>query len=107
MVPTKKDRLVDDVEDDVEEMEKKDLHALTDEDKKKFYLWSHQIKKLQITAGKPYEKYRFPATRNQELGWWLVDASERMKKQGEKSDGKFDPANLNTLLDVKLGRVRK
>ena len=88
-----------------------DLDSLSLDEKKRFCLWSHQIRKLQLVSGKPYEKYAFPATRSQEVGWWLVDAMERSggekgksSQAGSKASGE---APLSTLLDFKLGRVRK
>lgn len=110
MIPTKKDILIED--DTAKSLEDLPDHfeydKMTADEKKRFCLWSHQIRKLQLVSGKPYEKYMFPATRNQELGWWLVDAMERSKKNLDQSTaGKADPKNLTTLLDFKLGRIRK
>jgi hypothetical protein len=83
------------------------------EDMKAFYVLAHNIRKLQLATGYPADKYTFPATRNNDIGWWTVEASKRMQQQEKQAGGKqkqlFDRNNLNTLLDGKLfkgkGRV--
>lgn len=77
---------------------------------KAFYLLAHEIRKLQLASGFPADKYTYPATRNNDIGWWTVEAGKRLKEQEQQAGGKrqqlFDRNNLNTLLDGKLFKGR-
>lgn len=59
---------------------------------------THQTKQLQLLAGSPIDKYSFPATRGQEIGWWLT----KEKKSMEAGNGADVPPNVS--IDAKIGR---
>ena len=62
---------------------------------KSFYLLTHQTKKLQSIGGVPADKYTFPATRSNEIGWWVLQ-NQKNKTTPNEAPG--------SLIDAKLGR---
>jgi hypothetical protein len=72
------------------------------EEMKAVYLLTHQVRKLQLANGMPHDKYHYPATRSNELNWWLTDASKRYRSEGVRKSAPYDPTN--SLCDYKLTR---
>jgi hypothetical protein len=75
----------------------------TVEEMKAVYMLTHQVRKLQLANGMPQNKYSYPATSGNEMGWWLADSSKRYRTDGKARTGPaYDPSN--SLCDYKLTR---